>query len=392
MIWFEPARLKKRLGLIISWVGGFMRQCLRVLKDLACAALIGTGFSQPALAQTRTADLTIASWGGFYQKAQTQVLAEPFGLQSGQTVSVVTYTGNPNEVRQKVSAYRDSGEPVGWDVVDLERADAETLCFQGYLQPMQHELMGLQDFETDFIDGAIGLCWVGNVVWSQSFGFDRRLFSGAEPYALTDAFDPTLFPGRRLLTLSAEVVMELALLSEGVAPARVYERLGTREGVAEALAVLNRVRGNVQFIKSTEEIFKMLKTGQGSIGLIHHFDALRELRSSGLNIGYLWDSHVIDLDVFAIPAGARKPVLAADFIANVSRGAYQSAMATVTGYGPSRLSAANAARADLREWLPTGPENLNFGLSFRADFWTSIEGKAAQAAYDAWRGSVTGTL
>lgn len=369
-----------------------MRQCLRVLKDLACAALIGTGFTQSASAQTEAAGLTIASWGGFYQKAQTQVLAQPFGFQSGQTVNVVTYTGHPNEIRQKVSTYRDSGEPVAWDVIDLERADAEALCFQGYLQPMQHERMGIQDVETDFITGSIGLCWVGNVVWSQSFGFDRRLFSGAEPYALTDAFDPVLFPGRRLLTTSAQVVMELALLSEGVSSERVYERLSTREGVAEALGVLNRVRGNVQFINSTDEIFKLLKIGQGSIGLIHHFDALRELRSSGLNIGFIWDSHVIDLDVFAIPAGARNPALASDFIANVSRGAYQSAMATVTGYGPARLSAAAAAREDLREWLPTGPENVNFGLLFRPDFWTSPEGEAAQASYNAWRGSVTGTL
>ena len=369
-----------------------MRQYLRALKDLACAALIGMGFSPAAVAQTQPVDLTIASWGGFYQKAQTQVLAQPFGFQSGHKVNVVTYTGHPNEIRQKVAAYRDTGVPLDWDVVDLERADAEALCFQGYLQPIQHEQIGIQSAQTDFVEGGIGLCWVGNVVWSQSFGFDPRVYGGAEPYALTDAFDPLLFPGRRLLTTSAEVVMELALLSEGVAPERVYERLSTREGVAEALAVLDRVRNDVQFINSTQEIFSLLRGGQGSIGLIHHFDALRELRSSGQSIGYLWDSHVIDLDVFAIPAGARNPGVAADFIANVSRGAYQSAMATVTGYGPARLSAASAARQDLREWLPTGPDNFAYGLLFQADFWTSAPGKEAQMAYDAWRGSVTGTL
>ena len=101
---------------------------------------------------------------------------------------------------------------------------------------------------------------------------------------------------------------------------------------------------DVRFINSTEEIFALLKSGQAAVGVIHHFDALRELRSTGPSVGYLWDNHVVDMDVFAIPSGAGNPNLAADFIANVSRGAYQTAMATVTGYGPARLSAAKAVQ------------------------------------------------
>ena len=378
-------------------LGETMRQTIRAFQGLASAALFGMGavllgFASVAQAQTGDAELTIATWGGFYQKAQTQVLAEPFGFQTGKSVDVVTYTGHPNEVRQKVAAYRETGDALGWDVLDLELHDAEALCFQGYLEPIDHQRIGIQNSTSDFIDGGIGLCWVGNVVWSHGFGFDQRLFSGAKPYALTDAFDPLLFPGRRLFTTSASVMMELALLSEGVAVDRVYERLGTPEGEAEALAVLNRVRKNVQFINSTQEIFALLKSGQAAIGLIHHFDALRELRATGPSIGYLWDNHVVDMDVFAIPSGAANPRLAGDFIANVSRGAYQTAMATVTGYGPARLSAATAAREDLRAWLPTGPENLGSSLLFSAEFWASPPGEAAQAAYDAWRGSVAGTL
>ena len=374
-----------------------MRQFMRAYQGFACAALIGTGvilmnFVPFAAAQTGSAELTIATWGGFYQKAQTQVLAEPFGFQTGKAVDVVTYTGHPNEVRQKVSAYRETGDALGWDVLDLELHDAETLCFQGYLEPIDHQQIGIQNANSDFIDGGIGLCWVGNVVWSHGFGFDQRLFSGAKPYALTDAFDPLLFPGQRLLTNSAELVIELALLSEGVAADRVYERLGAADGVAEALSVLSRVRNDVRFINSTEEIFALLKSGQAAVGVIHHFDALRELRSTGPSVGYLWDNHVVDMDVFAIPSGAGNPNLAADFIANVSRGAYQTAMATVTGYGPARLSAATAAREDLRAWLPTGPENLGSGLLFSPEFWASPEGEAAQEAYDTWRGSIAGTL
>ena len=370
-----------------------MRHFLGAFRGLALATAVWTATAGTALAQTVADDvLVIATWGGFYQKAQTQVLAEPFSLQSGRPVSVVTYTGQPNEVRRRVASYRQTGEPLGWDVLDLERADAEELCFNGYLEPLDLEKHGIEGVESDFVQGAIGLCWVGNVVWSRGFGFDRRLYTNAEPYALADAFDPLLFPGRRLLTTSAQTVMELALLSAGVAPELVYDRLQTAEGLQEAVSVLDQVRANVRFFKSTSDVFRMLKSGQGAVGLIHHFDALRQTRTAGPVIGYLWDGHVIDLDVFAIPAGASNPGLAMDFIANVSRGAYQSAMATVTGYGPARLSAAEAAREDLRAWLPTASDHLPFGLLFQPDFWDSPDGAAAQAAYDTWRRSITGTL
>lgn len=367
-----------------------MRHLLRSLPGfgLALAIALSAGQSQTSAAQSSGGDLTIATWGGFYQKAQTRVLAEPFAFQSAKTIDMVTYSGEPNEVRQRVEAFRNDGDTVGWDVVDLERADAEQLCFEGYIQPLQVGSLGLGDVENDFVDGGVGLCWVGNVVWSQSFGFDRRLYRGAEPATVSDAFDLQLFPGLRVLTTSAQVVLELALLSEGVAPERVYEVLAEPEGVSEAIAVLDRLRGSISFTNSSADAFNMLKSGQAAIGVIHHFEALREARAVGETVGFLWDSHVVDLDVFAVPVGAGNPILARDFIANVSRSAYQSAMATVTGYGPARLSAAAAAREDLRLWLPTAPEHRDTGLLFDASFWQGPAGKRAQAAYDTWRTSI----
>ena len=373
-----------------------MRHLCRSLPGfgLALTVTLLTGLAHRSAAQTSEADLTIATWGGFYQKAQTRVLAEPFAFQSAKTIDMVTYSGQPDEVRQLVEAYRSTGEDVGWDIIDLERADAEQLCFEGYIQPLQLESLGLGSANSasalgnDFVDGALGLCWVGNVVWSQSFGYDKRLYRGAEPLVLADAFNLTLFPGRRVLTTSAQVVLELALLSEGVPSDQVYDVLADPVGVVEAIAVLDRLRGNVTFTNSAADASNLLKTGQAGIGIIHHFEALREARAVGETLGYIWDGHVLDMDVFAIPVGAENPVLARDFIASVSRAAYQSAMATVTGYGPARLSAADAAREDLRVWLPTGPENRDQGLLFKPAFWQSPAGKRAQAAYDTWRTSI----
>lgn len=372
-----------------------MVQLLRLWQGLGAglALLIGGGLAAPVLAQTPKgqgagADLTIATWGGFYQRAQTQVLAEPFGFQSGKSVAVVTFTGQPDEVRQRVDAYRSSGQPLGWDVLDLERSDAEQLCFEGVLRPLDLVRMGLGDAENDFVHGGIGLCWVGNVVWSQSFAFDRRLYSGAEPFALADAFDTLLFPGRRVLTHSAQGLMELALLSDGVSPERIYEVLGTPAGVTQAVAVLNLIRNDTHFVDTPADAFNELQTGRAAMAMIHHFEALRAARAGQPFIGFIWDNHVVDMDVFAVPSGAGNPTLAMEFIANVSRAAYQSAMATVTGYGPARLSAAQAAREDLRAWLPTAPAAIPRALLFDATFWTSPEGISAQAAYDGWRLSI----
>ena len=61
-----------------------------------------------------TKELTIVSWGGSYTRSQMLAYVKPYRLLSGEWVSMETYNGGLQQIREQVET-----ENVTWDVVDL---------------------------------------------------------------------------------------------------------------------------------------------------------------------------------------------------------------------------------------------------------------------------------
>ena len=93
----------------------------------------------------------------------------------------------------------------------------------------------------DFIAGAITECFVGTDVYSMILAYDDTRFPDAKP-AGPAFLRHREVPGKRTMRKGAKFNLEFALMADGVAPDKVYETLGTPEGVDRAFAKLDTIR------------------------------------------------------------------------------------------------------------------------------------------------------
>ena len=185
---------------------------------------------------------------------------KPFRAESGEWVVMETYGGGLAEIRDQVGT-----ENVVWDVVDFEQSDLIQGCREGLLEKIDHSALPAGADGTaapeDFTAGALTECGVGQMIWSTVVGYDASL--GKNPSQLADFFDVREFPGKRGLRRDPRVVLEWALLSDGVAPEEVYATLDTEAGQERAFKVLDGIKSSIVWWSTGEEPVNLLGIRRG---------------------------------------------------------------------------------------------------------------------------------
>jgi putative spermidine/putrescine transport system substrate-binding protein len=156
---------------------------------------------------------------------------------------VAHYNGGIAEIRDQVESAN-----VIWDVVDLTQADSLRACEEGLLE----DLSGITlpagadgtPFQDDFVEGALNECGVGVIVWGTAFAYREGAFA-SPPSTIADFFDTKKFSGPRAIRDDPTVIMEWALMADGVARDQVYPTLETEEGVARALKKMDAIRPGI---------------------------------------------------------------------------------------------------------------------------------------------------
>ena len=87
----------------------------------------------------------------------------------------------------------------------------------------------------DFVEGALNDCGVGVIVWGTAFAYKNDAFDGKTPETINDFFDTKIIsPVPAPSAMIPTVIMEWALMADGVAREDVYPMLETEEGVERA--------------------------------------------------------------------------------------------------------------------------------------------------------------
>ena len=87
-------------------------------------------------------------------------------------------------------------------------------------------------------------------------------------------------------------------------------------------------------------------------------------------LGMIWDGQIYDLDLWAIPKGAKNKDGAKRFIAFATDPARLAAQAQLIAYGPMRKSALELVGkhpvidVEMKDFLPTAPDNFKKALQF----------------------------
>ncbi|MDG6093654.1 extracellular solute-binding protein [Acetobacter sp. AN02] len=231
------------------------------------ALLFGIGLAcSSSAAATRTAphskhpsSVVVATTGGVIGAAQQTALWNAWRKQSHNRLRVVTWDSSLPELEKNLHG----GEKSAWSLVMAEGSLLQFGCDQGWFAPESPDAKcGVPALSSD-----TALTWDRTRLETEP---DWRKF-----------WDVAQHPGKRGLRRDPRTTLEIALLSDGVAPADIYRVLGTERGLDRAFRRLSQIRPYIVWWKTPDEATRILRSGAVFMAAVPVTDARALIASRG---------------------------------------------------------------------------------------------------------------
>ena len=330
--------------------------------------------------------LTIVSWGGVYEAAQRKAIIDPFTKATGIKVKNVTYSGG-------VQALRTHAEEKGWDVIDMIEDQAITACDEGLLSKVSVGQVATQyqsvPVQQDFFPGAFRACSIAQNVYSTAFAYNDRMFLGEKPERVADFFNLKKFPGKRALLRDPDVILEWALMAEGVPIGQVYDLLSTERGLRLAFRKLDVLRGSIVWWEKVSTPAEMLRDGRAVMASGYNGRFFSAAQDDGVPITIVWDGQIISYETWAILKSSKKQKAAQQFIRFATAPERLAALAELIPYGPTRKSALSRVGlhretgVPMRDHLPNAPQHADRAL-YGDSLWYARTKDLRRRRFEAW--------
>lgn len=358
------------------------------LTDMELPDASGTA-AAPAGAAGSGGSLVVVSWGGAYTKSQIEAYHKPFEAKTGTKINSVDYNGGIAEIKAQVEAGN-----VTWDVVDMEIADAQRACDEGLLEKIDAGMLPAAPDGTpaiqDFVANGITPCAVTTILFSHIVAFDTTKFEAKIPSKLADFFDVKNFPGKRgMRKTSPKINLELALRADGVPGDKVYEVLGTKEGLDRAFRKLDTIKDHVIWWEAGAQPPQLLADGEVTMTTAYNgriFDAM-VMENKPFKI--IWDGQLLELDVLGIVKGTKNLDKAMQFVAFATDTQRLADQARWIAYGPARKSSLplvgqHAEKGvDMKPHMPNSAENAANAIQIDFLWWADRQEELNQR-WAAW--------
>ena len=338
------------------------------MKTTISTAVVASILASAAVAADKS--VTIASWGGSYQEAQSKALFEPAAANTGVEVKQETY-GGMSDVRLQVS----SGQ-VTLDIVASGSGSAARAAAEGLLEKLDFDVIDVSTFYpslyTDYC--------LGGDVFSTVYAWNTETFGDNGPQSWADFWDVEKFPGTRAYRGAVAGALEPALMADGVAPEDVYSVLDSEDGIERAIDKIRELKSDIAvFWTSGAQQAQLMKDGEVDMttGWNGRFD---NAAKDGAMVKYSFNQALLDYDCFAIPKGAPNRDTAMEFLNEISKPEYQDDLPKYITYGPTNKAAYDTGEitAAVAAGLPSSPENAALQLPVSLDWYAKWETIAAE--------------
>ena len=333
------------------------------------ALVLAAGFAGSAVAQ-----LTVVSFGGSYQDAQSKALFQPAAKAIGATAKEETYT-SITAVALQVKA-----GAVTWDVVTSGSGGAARSGAEGMLEALDYKVIDV----SNFVPGSAQPYYVCGDVFSTVMAWNTKTYGDKGPQNWADFWDVKKFPGKRSFRKGGEGVLEPALMADGVAPNKVYEVLSAPGGIERAIKKIKELKPHVAvWWSSGAQHAQLMKDGEVDMitGWNGRFDVAAK---DGAKVAYTFNQGLADYDCYAIPKGAPNKALAMKFLSEISKPQYQAEFTKYITYGPTNKKAyeGSAIPAAYAKTLPSHPDNQTKQLPIDQAWYIKNGARAAALFQD----------
>lgn len=339
---------------------------MNINRTIALAAAFATASMLTFTAGIASAQsVTVASWGGSYQAAQSKALFVPVARAMGIAINEETYKGI-GQVRTRVAA-----GAVPWDIISTGSGGGARACVEEILIPLDYNLIDVSNFVPD----TYLPCCVGSDVFATVMAWNTDTYGDDGPQSWADFWDVQKFPGTRSIRGKMHGMLEPALMADGVAPRDVYRVLDSEAGIKRALDKIRELKPHVAvWWSSGAQHAQLMKDGEVDMttGWNGRFDVAKQ---DGAKVAYTYNQGLQDYDCFGIPKGAPNADLAMRVIAEMSKAEFQVNLPKYITYGPTNASVYDTGQVDesVARQLPSHPDNARKLLPVSQEWYAKWE-------------------
>jgi putative spermidine/putrescine transport system substrate-binding protein len=329
---------------------------MRTARDVAL--LTSAGVLAVALATGVHAQdsITVSSWGGAYQEAESKAFFQPAAKALGITIKEDT-TNGLSDVRLQVT-----GNAVKWDLVELGAEECARGHREGLFETLDYDVIDAEGIDPKLIRED----WVGITFYSVVLIYNTNKYGEDGPKNWADFWDVEKFPGRRALGNFPTETLTVAALADGVPPDQVYPL-----DMDRAFAALERIRPHISvWWDSGGQAMQLMKDEEVDMASIWNGRA-SVLVAEGAPVNYTYEQGVFNPDCMVIPKGAKNKDLAMKALALFVSPDLQANLPLYIGNGPVNLKAFETGKipADRQAAIVSAPENVKKQLLLDFDFW-----------------------
>ena len=343
-----------------------MTQFLRLSTLILALSAAG-----PAWAQS----VTITTAGGDYGTGMKEAMWAPAAKELGLDVRGETQSDSMAALRMQVS----SGSVVT-DVIHLASGEGAQAADLGLLEPLDETVVDQKAIP----EGAVSKFCYPFSSYGTVMAWNTKAYGEKGPKNWAEFWDVEKFPGRRALRANAQDLLEAALLSEGVAPEKVYDTLSEPGGIKRAIDRLAELKPHIAvWWSSGAQSAQILKDGEADLVQTWNGRA-QSAKDDGGAVAYTFHTSIIGTDCLAVPKGAPHKAEAMKLIAAMTSAEREAKLTDFIAYGPMNHAAYASGKipAEKMALLATAPDNA-VGVVYSNAAWWAKHGDEAQAAFDA---------
>ncbi|PBC03374.1 ABC transporter substrate-binding protein [Mesorhizobium sp. WSM3860] len=323
------------------------------IHGLAAAGLLASAAVPASAADT----ITVASWGGTYQEAQTKAFFDPTAKELGITIKQDT-TNGLDDVRLQVT-----GNAVKWDITELGADECARGSKEGLFEKLDYNVIDKSGINPKLVHDD----WVGISYTSVVLIYRTDVFGDKGPKTWADFWDVEKFPGRRALSGSqATETLSVAALAKGTPIDKVYP-----VDIDGALQSVDKVKGHIDaWWTSGAQAMQLVKDGEVDMASIWNGRA-GTLRKEGAPVSFSFDQGVLTADCMVIPKGSKNKDLAMKALARFVSPDLQANLPLYVDNGPANEKAFETGKIPQERIkdINSAPENVKKQVLQDPEFW-----------------------
>jgi putative spermidine/putrescine transport system substrate-binding protein len=232
---------------------------------------------------------------------------------------------------------------------------------QGLLEKLDYAIIDKTDLDPSFVNEYS----VAAEIFSNNISYNTKSYTAANhPKTWAEFWDVKKYPGARTMQKWPMTIMEIALLADGVNPAKLYPL-----DIERAFRSHNKIKPSVKTWWDTgAQSIQLLTDNEVPIGELWSGRVLTA-QSQNMPVALEDNQSVLSVDSWTVIKGSKQKDLAMKFIAFATSAEIDADYARAYPYGPVNLKAYPLLTPEVKAKLATTPEKRKNQVMIDVEWW-----------------------